>query len=115
MNKSTKEQKRKELNEKAKQYYREHREEILAYQKKLREEQKREQIIYSSTEEMIEDWNIKLLHNLQTKKFPQWLKTAIVEQIKRNNDFINEIKNESQKTNQCVQLPRINKKFHNDL
>ena len=115
MNKSTKEQKRKEHIEKSKQYYREHREEILAYQKKLREQQKREQIIYSSTEEMIEDWNIKLLHNLQTKKFPQWLKTAIVEQIKQNNDFINQIKNESQKTSECVQRQGIRKKLFNYL
>ena len=115
MNKSTKEQKRKIQNEKSKQYYREHREEILAYQRKLREEQKREQIIYSSTEEMIEDWNIKLLHNLQTKKFPQWLKTAIVEQIKQNNDFLNNIINATEKTSNRVQLPRVDKKFFNDL
>lgn len=115
MNKSTKEQKRKEHIEKSKQYYREHREEILAYQKKLREQQKREQIIYSSTEEMIEQWNINLLHNLQTKKFPQWLKTAIVEQIKQNNNFLNSIKDEETKTSECVQRQGIRKKLFNYL
>ena len=115
MNKSTKEEKRKEHIEKSKQYYREHREEILAYQKKLREQQKREQIIYSSTEEMIEDWNIKLLHNLQNKKYPRWLQTAILEQIKQNNDFLNNINDEETKTSECVQRQGIRKKLFNYL
>ena len=75
--------------ENARQYYYQHREEILARQKKERDLNKKPKTLKKDVLNVLKEWNEQLYQKLQ-ENLPKWLEIAVKDQITMNNTLINQ-------------------------
>ena len=75
--------------QKAREYYYQHREEILAKQKKERDLNKKPKALKKDVLSTLKEWNEQLYQRLQ-ENLPQWLERGFHDQITINDMFINE-------------------------
>ena len=75
--------------QKAREYYYQHREEILAKQKKERDLQKKPKPLKRDVLNVLKEWNVEIINKLQ-ENLPQWLEQALYDQLSTNNELINQ-------------------------
>ena len=75
--------------QKAKEYYYQHREEILARQKKIRDLNRKPKPLRKDLSDVLEEWNGQLYQKLQ-ETLPQWLEIALRDQIIINDMLANQ-------------------------
>lgn len=76
--------------ENARQYYYQHRDEILARNKSKKRLLKRKVL------DVLKEWNVEIINKLQ-ETLPQWLERALNNQLKTNNELINQFDEEQGK------------------